>query len=66
LYSSDYLNIIKITMTDEKSMSTFKKALFQQFAQIAKAMSSGNRLEILEFLAQCEYSVENLAKVMGF
>lgn len=46
-------------------MSTFKKALFQQFAQVAKAMNSGNRLEMLEFLAQCEYSVENLAKVMN-
>jgi len=46
-------------------MKTFKKALFEQFAQVAKAMSSGNRLEILEFLAQCEYSVEDLAKVMG-
>lgn len=45
-------------------MSSFKKALFEQFAQIAKAMSSGYRLEILEFLAQCEYSVEDLAGVM--
>lgn len=45
-------------------MSSFKKALFEQFAQVAKAMSSGNRLEMLEFLAQCEYSVEDLAKVM--
>lgn len=46
-------------------MSTFKKNLFEQFAQIAKAMASGNRLEMLEFLAQCEYSVEDLARVMG-
>lgn len=45
-------------------MSTFKKSLFEQFAQIAKAMSSGNRLEMLEFLAQCEYSVEELANLM--
>jgi rhodanese-related sulfurtransferase/DNA-binding transcriptional ArsR family regulator len=45
-------------------MSSFKKDLFEQFAQIAKAMASGNRLEILEFLAQCEYSVEDLARVM--
>jgi rhodanese-related sulfurtransferase/predicted transcriptional regulator len=45
-------------------MSSFKKDLFEQFAQIAKAMASGNRLEILEFLAQCEYSVEDLAGVM--
>jgi len=46
-------------------MAEFKKNLFEQFAHIAKAMASGNRLEILEFLAQCEYSVEDLAKVMG-
>jgi len=46
-------------------MSGFKKSLFEQFAHIAKAMASGNRLEILEFLAQCEYSVEDLATVMG-
>ena len=46
-------------------MSTFKKKLFEQFAQIAKAMSSGNRLEMLEFLAQCEYSVEDLARAVG-
>lgn len=45
-------------------MSSFKKALFQQFAQIGKALSSGHRLEILEFLSQCEYSVEDLAGVM--
>lgn len=46
-------------------MGNFKKTLFEQFAHIAKALGSGNRLEILEFLAQCEYSVENLARVMG-
>ena len=46
-------------------MSTFKKNLFEHFAQIAKAMGNGNRLEMLEFLAQCEYSVEDLAKVTG-
>lgn len=46
-------------------MANFKKTLFEQFAHIAKAMASGNRLEMLEFLAQCEHSVEDLAKVMG-
>jgi len=46
-------------------MSIFKKSLFDQFAHIAKALSSGYRLEMLEFLAQCEYSVEVLAKAMG-
>jgi rhodanese-related sulfurtransferase/biotin operon repressor len=47
-----------------KAVSGFKKTLFGEFAKIAKAMSSGNRLEMLEFLAQCEYSVEDLARVM--
>jgi rhodanese-related sulfurtransferase/DNA-binding transcriptional ArsR family regulator len=46
-------------------MGDFKKTLFKQFAHIAKAMGSSNRLEMLDFLAQCEYSVENLASVMG-
>ena len=41
----------------------FKHQLFTQFARIGKAVSSANRLEILEFLAQGECSVEALAKV---
>jgi len=45
-------------------VSGFKKALFGQFARIGKAVSSANRLEMLEFLAQCEYSVEDLARLM--
>jgi len=44
-------------------MASFKKALFAQFALAAKALGNGNRLEILELLAQCEYSVEDLAKI---
>lgn len=46
-------------------MSSVKKALFEQFARIAKALSSGHRLEILEFLGQCDYSVEELATACG-
>lgn len=45
-------------------MAGFKKKLFARFAFLARAMANGNRLEILEFLAQCEYSVEDLARVM--
>ncbi len=45
-------------------MSTFKKLLFKQFAQVGKALGNGHRLEMMEFLAQSEYSVEDLAKVM--
>jgi DNA-binding transcriptional ArsR family regulator len=32
---------------------------------VGKALGNGNRLELLEYLAQGERSVENLAKVAG-
>jgi len=41
----------------------FKHDLFAQFARVGKALSNGNRLELLEFLAQGERSVEQLSKV---
>jgi len=47
------------------STSNFKHDLFSQFARIAKAMANGYRLELLEFLAQGERSVEALSKVSG-
>jgi rhodanese-related sulfurtransferase/DNA-binding transcriptional ArsR family regulator len=43
----------------------FKSDLFEQFARIGKALSSGKRLEMLEFLAQGERSVEQLARMTG-
>ena len=43
----------------------FKQTLFAEFSRVAKAMSNGNRLELLEFLAQGERSVDALAKVSG-
>ena len=43
----------------------FKSDLFEQFARIGKALSSGKRLEMLEFLAQGERSVEHLANLTG-
>jgi len=43
----------------------FKQDLFAQFARVGKALSNGNRLELLEFLAQAERSVDELAKVSG-
>jgi len=43
----------------------FKQDLFTQFARVGKALSNGNRLEILEFLAQAERSVEELANLAG-
>lgn len=47
------------------SSNNFKQDLFAQFARVGKAMSNGNRLELLEFIAQGERSVEELAKVSG-
>lgn len=47
------------------STDNFKHELFSQFARVAKAMSNGYRLELLEFLAQGERSVDALAKVSG-
>ena len=44
---------------------SFKHDLFTQFARVGKAVSNGNRLELLEFLAQGERSVEQLSKVAG-
>jgi rhodanese-related sulfurtransferase/DNA-binding transcriptional ArsR family regulator len=47
------------------SGNRFKQDLFTQFARVGKALSNGNRLELLEFIAQGERSVEDLAKVSG-
>ncbi|MHB8745240.1 MAG: ArsR/SmtB family transcription factor [Gammaproteobacteria bacterium] len=43
--------------------SNFKHDLFHQFARIGKALASPNRLELLEFIAQGERTVEALAAV---
>lgn len=45
------------------SANSFKHDLFEQFARVGKALSNGNRLELLEFLAQGERSVEELSKI---
>jgi rhodanese-related sulfurtransferase/DNA-binding transcriptional ArsR family regulator len=47
------------------STENFKHTLFNQFSRVAKAMSNGYRLELLEFLAQGERSVDALAQVSG-
>ena len=47
------------------SSGNFKHELFAQFARIGKALGHGNRLELLEFLAQGERSVDELARVSG-
>lgn len=43
----------------------FKNRLYAQFARIGKALSSANRLELLELLAQGERTVESLATEIG-
>lgn len=42
-----------------------KQQLFEQLAQFAQAFASGARLEILDFVAQGERSVDELARVAG-
>jgi rhodanese-related sulfurtransferase len=50
---------------DPAAKRAFKDALFEQFALVGKALSSGRRLELLELLAQAERSVEELAEQAG-
>ena len=40
-----------------------KQALFREFAEVAKALAHGVRLEILDFLAQADRNVETLARL---
>jgi len=47
------------------STSEFKHDLFAQFARVGKALSNGNRLELIEYIAQGERSVDELARVSG-
>ncbi len=47
------------------SIRSSKVELFDQFARIGKALSSGLRIEILDLLAQAESSVDVLAQTLG-
>ncbi len=47
------------------SSDNFKLELFNQFARIGKALGNAYRLEIIEFLAQGERNVEELATLSG-
>lgn len=44
---------------------SFQHEIYSQFARIGKALSNGNRLELLELLSQGERSVEALARACG-
>jgi len=46
-------------------VTDFKGDIFNQFARVGKALSNGNRLQILEYLAQAERSVDDLANIAG-
>jgi rhodanese-related sulfurtransferase/DNA-binding transcriptional ArsR family regulator len=52
-------------MSQTTAMSGFKQDLNDQFARLGKILSNGRRLELLEYLAQGERSVEQLASVSG-
>ena len=43
----------------------FKRELYEQFARIGKALSSGPRIELLDLLSQTERTVEELADETG-
>lgn len=47
------------------STTSFKHDIFAQFARVGKALGNGNRLELIEYIAQGERSVDELAKVSG-
>ena len=63
-YSIEQLNNI-LVYSSSMSGSHFKHDLFTQFARVGKALGNGNRLELLEYLAQGERSVDELSKVSG-
>jgi rhodanese-related sulfurtransferase/DNA-binding transcriptional ArsR family regulator len=47
------------------STETAKRELYQSIAKVAQALASGNRLQLLEFIAQGERSVDALAAMAG-
>ena len=54
-----------LTQRQAMSSPSPKKALFAQFATVARALGSEHRLDLLEHLAQAEQSVELLAQRTG-
>lgn len=54
-----------MTQKPTPTMRDTKTELFEQFARVGKALSSGLRIEILDLLGQSERSVETLAEMLG-
>jgi rhodanese-related sulfurtransferase/DNA-binding transcriptional ArsR family regulator len=49
-------------MDRQPNKRAFKNALYEQFARIGRALANPHRLELLDLLAQGEYTVEGLAR----
>jgi len=49
----------------EAEQASSKRVLYEHFADVARALGSGHRLELLELLAQGERSVEELTELAG-
>ncbi|MDX1614505.1 MAG: metalloregulator ArsR/SmtB family transcription factor [Candidatus Promineifilaceae bacterium] len=49
----------------QASEQEIRGQIYEHFAQIGKALGSASRLELLELLAQSEYTVESLAQEAG-
>jgi rhodanese-related sulfurtransferase/predicted transcriptional regulator len=47
------------------STDALKQSLYQSLAKVAQALANANRLQLLEFIAQGERSVEELATMAG-
>ena len=47
------------------STEAMKRELYQSISRVAQALASGNRLQLLEFMAQGERSVDALAAMAG-
>lgn len=49
----------------QPSKDGVRQSLYQSLAKVAQALANGNRLQLVEFMAQGERSVEQLAAVSG-
>ncbi len=47
------------------SIDTLKRSLYQSLAKVGQALANANRLQLLEYLAQGERSVDQLAAMAG-